>query len=425
MVESEVSEGLSASFAIPEWDPGWEYTGDPRHVRVLAGRLGGEPEYTCPQLQARKARPAIFPVRDRSSRFVERPAFADVPIGLARDVIIDLVEHRVTPTPDTIEQAAVRAAAPRELASSSSLVVQAAVMGYRQLLQNLRASGELASDAVLVTDLVVNDPHRDGGVTEWAAWALYWIARDGSRECHLLTWRDAGSRVRPESRLAVVARVTAEGFRASAPSSWSDRYQPETVQPPPVSAVRIREVGLLDSSCALLVDTDSAGARAMFDLAVAPSFRVAAALVAVFGSSARRCRGCPACWRWLVGRPMCGRCPPAICGSTRCVLNDCILRLTWVCLVSQFRSLKDWYVGYWCTRGLRRRTLAESPALMTICPTSLMSVTLGVNWSGRPPKRRWSLRIWRTILSNVLCTAMTSRSRVPNARLPSTTPTPT
>ena len=289
MVESEVSDGLSASFAIPEWDPGWEYTGDPRHVRVLAGRLGGEPEYTCPQLQARKARPAIFPVRDRSSRFVERPAFADVPIGLARDVIIDLVEHRVTPTPDTIEQAAVRAAAPRELASSSSLVVQAAVMGYRQLLQNLRASGELASDAVLVTDLVVNDPHRDGGVTEWAAWALYWIARDGSRECHLLTWRDAGSRVRPESRLAVVARVTAEGFRASAPSSWSDRYQPETVQPPPVSAVRIREVGLLDSSCALLVDTDSAGARAMFDQAVPWALPVLGGGAFVPG---RGCAGC-------------------------------------------------------------------------------------------------------------------------------------
>ena len=275
--------------AVPEWDPGWEYTGDLDHVRVLASRLGGVPEYTCPQLEARKARPGIYPVRDRKGRSIDRPPFADVPIALARDAIVDLVEHAITPTPATVEEAAVRAAAPRELAAPSALAVQAAVLGYRQLLQQLRSSGELAPDAVLVADLVVADHRVGGGVTEWAAWAIYWIGRDGSRECHLLSWRDAGSRPRADSRLGVVARVTAEGFRASPSTSWSARYEPDPVQPPPVTTVRVREVGLLDSSSALLVDTDAAGARELFDESVPWALPVLA------GGAVTPSRACVSC----------------------------------------------------------------------------------------------------------------------------------
>ena len=53
---------------MPAWDPPWEFTGDITHVRVLPGRLTGSPTFSCPQLEAKKARPGVWPVRDRKAK---------------------------------------------------------------------------------------------------------------------------------------------------------------------------------------------------------------------------------------------------------------------------------------------------------------------------------------------------------------------
>jgi len=274
---------------LPAWEPEWEFTGDLLHARVMAGRLAGSPVFNCPAQDAKKARPGVYPVRDRKDRSGERPPHAEVPIGLVRDVVLDHVTRAQTPTEESIRLAAVRSAAPRELADGSAQAVAAGVTGYRGVLQRLRAEGQLARDAVLVPDVVVSDTHVDGAVVEWAAWGLHWIDRDGTRESHLLVWRDAGSRPRPDAVLGVIARAGAEGFRAEPISSWATRYQPSSVQPPAVSRVRIREVGLLDGSDAVLFDGSAREARELFDRAVP------AALPALAGAAFLPGRGCAGC----------------------------------------------------------------------------------------------------------------------------------
>ena len=274
---------------VPDWQPEWQFTGDLSHARVMAGRLAGSPLFSCPALDAKKSRPGVYPQRDKRDRITEFAPFADVPIGLVRDVVVDHVTRKAQPTTQSIVDSAVRSAAPRALAPSTELVVEAGVTGYRAALAALRAEGQLPVDAVLVPDVVVSDVQVGGGVVEWAAWGLHWIARDGVRESHLLVWRNAGSRPRADAVLGVIARAAAEGFRAAPSTSWSARFEPDPVQPPPVTRVRVREIGVLDSSQALLFDGTPQEARAMFDHTVPPALPILAG--EVFRPS-RACAGC-------------------------------------------------------------------------------------------------------------------------------------
>ena len=253
---------------VPEWQPLWPFTGDLGHVRILASRLADPSWFVCPAQQTKKSRPEVYPVRDRSSRNVELPPFAAVPIGLVRSVIIDHVTQGLTPTPESIEQAAMRAAAPRELAAGSALAVQAAVNGYRELLRQLRSEGSLGVDAVLVADLAIIEPQVDDGVVEWSAWGINWIGRDGVREFHVLTWRNAGRRPKSAAQLAVMARTLADGVVVEPTTSFSSRHVAAAFQPPATTRVRIREIGLLDGSSAVLFDAEPTQARASFEQAV-------------------------------------------------------------------------------------------------------------------------------------------------------------
>lgn len=274
---------------VPVWNPTFEFSGDLGHVRVLASRLTASPQFSCPQLEARKARPAVYPVRDRKAGRSEPPPFADVPVGLVRDAILEHAARSAVPTAESIEQSALRSAAPRGLAAPTAQAVQAGVMGYREIVRGLRAAGDFPQGAVLVRDLVVSEPLVGGGVVEWAAWALNWVGADGTREVHLLVWRDAGSRPRPEAVLGVIARSVAEGYRAEPLGSWSHRYEPSGVQPPAVSRVVIREVGLLDATSAVLFDDTPGQARALFDRAVPRALPLLAGAAYLPG------RGCASC----------------------------------------------------------------------------------------------------------------------------------
>ncbi|MSV73079.1 MAG: hypothetical protein F2881_07170, partial [Actinobacteria bacterium] len=275
--------------AVPDWNPEFEFTGDLEHVRVLASRLTASPQFSCPQQEARKARPAMFPVRDRKASRAEAPPFADVPVGLVRDAILEHSARGAVPTAESVGQSALRSAAPRGLAAPTGQVVLAGVMGYREVVRGLRAAGDFPQGAVLVNDLVVSEPHVGGGVVEWAAWALNWVGSDGTREVHLLVWRAAGSRPRPNAVLGVIARSAAEGYRAEPLVSWSHRYEPSTVQPPPVSRVRIREVGLLDGTSTVLFDDTPERARELFDRSVRHALPILA------GGAHLPGRGCTSC----------------------------------------------------------------------------------------------------------------------------------
>jgi hypothetical protein len=126
---------------------------------------------------------------------------------------------------------------------------------------------------------------------EWSAWGLLHVSRDGAdREYHVLTWEQAGTRRREPAYLAVYARVAADAIMKQEGSLWRERWPAAASQPGAAQRVRVREIGMLDASDALLLDITADEARERFADAVSER-------VHVLGGGAfnpgGRCASCP------------------------------------------------------------------------------------------------------------------------------------
>ncbi len=257
---------------IPTWTPPWPSEGQVTFLRISASSLSGDSRWTCAEQVAKKARPQISPERDRSARVVY-PPYEDVPIGMVRDALYDMLAKGAD-----IDQALASrdAEARREISDPTRAAMRAGIEGYLAVLSDLTRSGELPADTV-VREFTAIDAIPPAGRVEWYGWGLMHTSRDSAiREYHLLTWSKAGTRERSAASLAVYARIAADAVNVHDGTAWWEPRVENSAQPRPGREVRIREIGLLDRSWELRYTDTVEAAREFFAAHVPPALGVLA-----------------------------------------------------------------------------------------------------------------------------------------------------
>ena len=243
---------------VPPWTPPWPTRDVATFTRVSAGALKGDSRWDCPEMLAMKARPQVRPRRDPAERPVF-PPYEAMPLGLIRTAAYAVLRHGID-EPTAIAGAI--AEARREVVDPLPRIVAAGVEGYLATVAD--------RDAVVRDFIAVDDsPSDEGGRVEWYGWGICRISRDSQvREYDLLTYYAAGERPRRDAVLGVYARIAADAIAVQENSPWWDAFAPAQAQPRPGSRVRLREVGVLDSSVATLWEGTVEEARDLFDRAV-------------------------------------------------------------------------------------------------------------------------------------------------------------
>ena len=243
---------------IPPWTPPWRVVVRDRLIRVSAAHVRGEERWECPTQIAVKARPTLQVDRDPSVR-PTYPPFHSFALGLARDAAYAVMSSGTDPEV-ALDQ--VCATSNGDVADAARTVAREALQGYLIAVARLRDTGALPAETVVREFFAVDE--IDVRV-EWSAWGLMHVSRDGAdREFHVLTWEQAGARRRDPAYLAVYARVAADALMKQEGSLWRERWPAATSQPGPAQRVRVREIGMLDASDALLLDVTADEARSRF-----------------------------------------------------------------------------------------------------------------------------------------------------------------
>lgn len=269
---------------IPAWTPPWRVVVRDRLIRVSAAHVRGEERWECPTQIAVKARPTLQVDRDPSVR-PSYPPFHSFALGLARDAAYAVLASGTDPEV-ALEQ--VCATSSGDVAEAARDVAREALQGYLIAIARLRDTDELPAETVVREFFAADEVDVR---VEWSAWGLLHVIRDGAdREYHVLTWEQAGSRRREPAYLAVYARVAADAIMKQEGSLWRERWPAATSQPGPAQRVRVREIGMLDATDALLLDISADEARARFADVVSER-------VHVLGGGAfnpgGRCASCP------------------------------------------------------------------------------------------------------------------------------------
>ena len=269
---------------IPAWTPPWRVVVRDRLIRVSAAHVRGEERWECPTQIAVKARPTLQVDRDPAVR-PTYPPFHSFALGLARDAAYAVMASGTDPEV-ALEQ--VCATSTGDVAEAARDVAREALQGYLIAVARLRDTGELPAETVVREFFAADEVDVR---VEWSAWGLLHVSRDGAdREYHVLTWEQAGTRRREPAYLAVYARVAADAIMKQEGSLWRERWPAAASQPGAAQRVRVREIGMLDASDALLLDIAADEARQRFADAVSER-------VHVLGGGAfnpgGRCASCP------------------------------------------------------------------------------------------------------------------------------------
>lgn len=269
---------------IPAWTPPWRVVVRDRLIRVSAAHVRGEERWECPTQIAVKARPTLQVDRDPAVR-PTYPPFHSFALGLARDAAYAVMASGTDPEV-ALEQ--VCSTSTGDVAEAARDVAREALQGYLIAVARLRDTGELPAETVVREFFAADEVDVR---VEWSAWGLLHVSRDGAdREYHVLTWEQAGTRRREPAYLAVYARVAADAIMKQEGSLWRERWPAAASQPGAAQRVRVREIGMLDASDALLLDITADEARERFADAVSER-------VHVLGGGAfnpgGRCASCP------------------------------------------------------------------------------------------------------------------------------------
>lgn len=243
---------------IPAWVPPWRVVVRDRLIRVSAAHMRGDERWECPTQIAMKARPTLQVDRDPSIR-VTYPPFNSFALGIARDAAYLVLSAGKDPEV-ALDQ--VCASSTGDVADAARSAAREALQGYLMAVARLRDAGDLPDETVVREFFAADEVDVR---VEWSAWGLLHVSRDGAlREFHVLTWEQAGSRRRDPAYVAVYARVAADAIMRQEGSLWRERWPAATAQPGAARQVRVREIGMLDASDALLLESSADEAREGF-----------------------------------------------------------------------------------------------------------------------------------------------------------------
>jgi hypothetical protein len=252
-----------------EWKPGFPVT-NAGFLRISASQVGAEENRACHDFISLKSRPAAK--IGESYMQLRYPPFESFPLGIVRDALLatinnDKVIHEFEDMDDLAENAITEAISKTrgKVEKSHKLWAIDALIGYLTAWEKARKE-DLANN-IDFTDLEVIQAfdETENSHTEWFAWGIYLTSNDGKvREFRALKFSKAGLTPLNPVRAGVIARILADGVPHSEPS-WSSPRDPIYKVLKPAEHVRIREIGCLDSSQAIVLEASVIEARKMFE----------------------------------------------------------------------------------------------------------------------------------------------------------------
>lgn len=285
------------SIQVPqEWHPGFPVT-NAGFLRISASQVGAEENRACSDFISLKSRPAA----KIGEGYIQLryPSFESFPLGIVRDALLSTINNdKVVHEFEDIEglsESAINEAiknARNKVEKSHKLWAVDALSGY--LMAWEKAREEDIAQGIDFTDLEIIQAFdiTETSHTEWFAWGIYLTSADSKiREFRALKFSKAGLTTINPVRAGVIARILAEGVPHSEPS-WSSPRDPIYKILKPAEKVRIRELGCLDSSQAIVLEDTIAGAKKLFEEKTLPIV-----LQRVQGGTQKpgpSCRGCRA-----------------------------------------------------------------------------------------------------------------------------------
>ncbi|WP_329584613.1 PD-(D/E)XK nuclease family protein [Kitasatospora sp. NBC_01250] len=219
--------------------------GDPGLVRIGPGTVGDE-DYSCPEQQAARARPAVYA---RAGMRLPKPrleTFTLAPVMAALD--------RIELHGDSVEAALEFARRGKPAHPGVLTFAEHAVRSY---------VGRSMSGMRPVPDFWVAQKNN-GTLWELYAWGRRYESQDGRRrEFVFLRFGEAGARERDRGQIAIAAYATAFGAPARWPQSWSEPFTPNG-SATAVEQVRVVEVGLSGGPPLLLFEGTPSQVTAYF-----------------------------------------------------------------------------------------------------------------------------------------------------------------
>lgn len=285
------------SIQIPqEWHPGFPVT-NAGFLRISASQVGAEENRSCSDFISLKSRPAA----KIGEGYIQLryPSFESFPLGIVRDALLstinnDKVIHKFEDIEEISESAINEAIknARNKVEKSHKLWAIDALTGYLKAWEKARE--EDINQGIDFTDLEIIQAFdiTETSHTEWFAWGIYLTSADSKiREFRALKFSKAGLTTINPVRAGVIARILAEGVPHSEPS-WSSPRDPIYKILKPAEKVRIRELGCLDASQAIVLEETIIGAKKLFEEKSLP-----VVLQRVQGGTQKpgpSCRGCRA-----------------------------------------------------------------------------------------------------------------------------------
>jgi len=251
------------------WKPGFEYKKS-GFLRISATQISADKDKACLDLISLKSRPSAkiidgyVPVR-----YLD---FESFPLGIVREALIlginqglltkvdfdhdELADHLLT---EIISQNQKRVEKYHKLWAHKALI------GYLKTFEKAKQIDEKDGIEFTELELIQAFDIDDNQHVEWFAWGIFLTNKDNSvREFRLLKYSKAGLSIPNEVKLGVALRVLADGVTHSE-STWNIERDPVSKINQNLTRIRIREIGCLDQSVSLIVDTNPTEARKWFE----------------------------------------------------------------------------------------------------------------------------------------------------------------
>lgn len=278
------------------WKPGFEYKKS-GFLRISATQISTENEKACHDFISLKSRPSAkitdgyVPVR--------YPDFEAFPLGIVRDALIlginqGLLNHEDYDQEELAKQllSEIVIQNNRRIEKSHELWANQALLGYINAFEKAKKLDERDGIKLSELELIQAFDINENQHVEWFSWGIFLTNQENSiREFRFLKYSKAGISIPNEVKLGVALRILSDGVSHSE-SNWNVERDPVSKINQNLSRVRIREIGCLDQSVALIVDTNPTEARNWFEQKTLPV--VQERINGGLAHPSSNCRGCKA-----------------------------------------------------------------------------------------------------------------------------------
>ncbi len=251
------------------WKPGFEFKKS-SFLRISATQISAENNKACHDFISIKSRPGAK-ITENYQPF-RYPQFEAFPLGIVREALILGINQGLLIKENYDQEELAKkllfeiiSQNPRKIEKSHELWAYQALLGYIKAFEQSKKldkdNGIEFTELELIQAFDIDDKQH----VEWFSWGIFLTNADNSiREFRFLKYSKAGLNLPNDVKIGVALRILADGVTHSE-SNWNIERDPVSKINQNLARVRIREIGCLDQSVALIVDLTPEEARNWFE----------------------------------------------------------------------------------------------------------------------------------------------------------------